>query len=149
MAALIPAIPPPMTRIPPSPPPAAACPFPFEPATELLRDLGGEGHLLELPLAALGIAAGVHEDLPVLLVELGEVAPVVVARPAGLLPDEHVPQAGLGRVRPVPHLPAPQEVVEVPGGQVRAVLPEVLHELEAPLQRRAVGHVVVAGAGRG
>src|SRR6266540_4159347 len=138
MAALIPAIPPPTTSIPRSRP-AAVCPFPLVPPMCYLRDLRGERHLLELPLPALRVTPGVDEDLPVGLVELGEVAPVVVAGPPGLLAEEHMPQAGLGRVDPVPHLPAPQEVVEVPGGQVGAVLPEELHELEAPLQGRAVG----------
>src|SRR6185295_17336438 len=150
MAALMPAIPPPTTRIPRSRPGArgipfvasalVACPFPFSfpnvSAMPVLGNLGGEGHLLQLPFPALRVAAGVHEDLPVLLVELGEVAPVVVARPAGLLPEEHVPQAGLGRVDPVPHLPAPEQIVEVAGGQVLAVLPEELHELQTPFQRR-------------
>src|SRR3989442_13289249 len=108
MAALRPAIPPPTTRMPRSRL-VGASPLPFMG----LGDAGLEGHLVQLPLPTLGVAPRVHEALPVLLVELGVVAPVVVARPAGLLPEEHVAQAGLGRADPVPHLPAAQEVVEV------------------------------------
>ena len=52
---------------------------------------------------------------PVVLVELGEVGPEVVARPTSLLTEEDGPHVDLGLVHPVGVLPGPHQLVQILG----------------------------------
>src|SRR5438128_11268137 len=68
-----------------------------------------EGLLRERPLVLRGVVLRRGEALPVGLVELGKIAAVIVAGPAPLLAEEHVPRVRLGAIAPLPALPhAPQ-----------------------------------------
>src|ERR1700693_6226797 len=74
-------------------------------------------HLVQRPLSGRTVVSGIDEGAPVLLVEFRVVTPVVVAGPARLLAEEHVPQMRLGAPDAVAQLPAAQELMAVAGGE--------------------------------
>src|SRR5262249_59813891 len=84
-----------------------------------LRDQRHVRLLRERPLAGRRVVPGRREALPVRLVELGEVAAVVVAGPPRLLAEQHVTRVRLGAVVTVPHFPGAKQLVTVAGRHAR------------------------------
>jgi hypothetical protein len=66
--------------------------------------------------------AGQGDAVPVLVVQLDEVAAVAAARPASLLAEQRVAPDGLGGEQPVPELPGALQLAQDLGADVGAVL---------------------------
>src|SRR4029450_9049230 len=97
------------------------------------------GH--QLPAVVGGVVMRVDEHTPVGIVQRWEIGAVVIARPAGLLAEEHVPHMRLPYPAAVPQLPAAQEFMLVPRCQVSQVSPQRLDEFDTPLQRRPIRRI--------
>src|SRR5688572_25486496 len=99
------------------------------------------GRLLHGVFAGDRIATRHGQHVPVGVVYLHGVAPVVVARPTGLLAEQRVLRDALCRAMAVLELPRAQQLVDILRGQVLEV---VLHDpelLQADMQELLVGHV--------
>src|SRR3954468_13213780 len=90
--------------------------------------------LLHRPIAALAVVAREGEAVPVLVVELGMIAAVVVARPACFFPEHGVARHGLRRDQAMVQLPYALELMQVLGAHVAHVFLEHGEELEPALE---------------
>src|SRR5687768_15280036 len=85
------------------------------------------GRLLHGVLAGLRIATRNGQHVPVCVVHFHGVAPVVIARPAGLLAEQRVLRDALGGTMTVLQLPRAQQLVKILRGQALEVF---LHDPE-------------------
>ena len=95
-----------------------------------------------------GVIDRVDEYLaPLVLVELAEIRPVVVAGPARLFAVQLVARVGLGDLHPVDVFPAAHQLVEVARSQLVQVLLEQLEQIQGDVEGDGAARVLGAPAG--